>query len=181
MPDWLEGWRVATALKSILPRLESRRVHQNLALGKASAREYWRGKYHCTIDLLFDWFGISFMTTDNFCFYLQNRIIQTSQTGGQLYSDTPPLAFPVSAVWRANSCLCATSFEPEGLGRSIRVVVTSTHTILAHFHSVFHILDQFANVYDLWPRRDVVLFHESILAFLVLLWPKNEPICKWVC
>jgi hypothetical protein len=23
------------------------------------------GKYHCTIDLLFDWFGISCMTTDN--------------------------------------------------------------------------------------------------------------------
>jgi hypothetical protein len=30
-----------------------------------------RGKYHCTVDLLFDWFGISCMITDNFCFYLQ--------------------------------------------------------------------------------------------------------------
>ncbi len=28
------------------------------------------------------------MTTDNFYFYLQNRPIQTSQTGGQQYSDT---------------------------------------------------------------------------------------------
>ncbi len=45
-----------------------------------------RGKYHCTIDLLFDWFGISCMATDNFCFYLQNRLIQTSQTA--------PLVFP---------------------------------------------------------------------------------------
>ncbi len=44
--------------------------------------------------LLFDWFGISCMTDDNFCFYLQNRLIQTSQTGGQWYSDTPPLVFP---------------------------------------------------------------------------------------
>jgi len=50
-----------------------------------------RGKYHCTIDLLFDWFGISCMTTDNFCFYLQNRLIQASKTGGQRYSDTSPL------------------------------------------------------------------------------------------
>jgi hypothetical protein len=25
-------------------------------------------KYHCTVDLLFDWFGISCMTTDNFLF-----------------------------------------------------------------------------------------------------------------
>ncbi len=48
--------------------------------------EYKKGKYHCTIDLLFDWFGISCMTTDNFCFYFQNRLIQTSQTGGQQYS-----------------------------------------------------------------------------------------------
>jgi hypothetical protein len=34
------------------------------------------------------------MTTDNFCFYLQNRLIQTSQTGGQLYSDTFPFSIP---------------------------------------------------------------------------------------
>jgi hypothetical protein len=46
-------------------------------------REYLRGKYHCTVELQFDWFGISCMTTDNFCFNLQNRLIQTSQTGGQ--------------------------------------------------------------------------------------------------
>ncbi len=30
------------------------------------------------------------MTTDDFCFYLQNRLIQTGQTGGQLYNDTLP-------------------------------------------------------------------------------------------
>jgi hypothetical protein len=43
---------------------------------------------------LFDWFGISCMTTDNFCFYLQNRLIQTSQAGGQWYSDTSPFSIP---------------------------------------------------------------------------------------
>jgi len=44
-----------------------------------------RWKYHCTIGLLFDGFGV---TTDNFCSYLQNRLIQISQTGGQRYCDT---------------------------------------------------------------------------------------------
>jgi hypothetical protein len=34
------------------------------------------------------------MTTDIVCFYLQNRLIQTSQTGGQWYSDTPPFSIP---------------------------------------------------------------------------------------
>ncbi len=29
-----------------------------------------KGKYHCTVDLLSDWFGMTGMTTDNFCFYL---------------------------------------------------------------------------------------------------------------
>ncbi len=39
-------------------------------------------------------FEISCMTTDNFCFYLQNRLIQTSQTRGQQYSDTSPFSIP---------------------------------------------------------------------------------------
>jgi hypothetical protein len=34
------------------------------------------------------------MTTDNFCFYLQNRLIQTSQSGGQQNSDTSPFSIP---------------------------------------------------------------------------------------
>jgi hypothetical protein len=62
-------------------------------------------KYHCTIDLLFDWFGISCMTTDNFCFYLQNRLIQTSQTGGQRYSDTSPFSIPCPKMKGSKSFL----------------------------------------------------------------------------
>jgi hypothetical protein len=38
------------------------------------------------------------MTSDNFCFYLQNRLIQTSQTGGQQYSDTSPFSIPCSQI-----------------------------------------------------------------------------------
>jgi len=46
------------------------------------------------IDLLFDWFRISCLTTEIFCFYLQNRLIQTSQIGGQWYSDSSPFSIP---------------------------------------------------------------------------------------
>ncbi len=53
-----------------------------------------RGEHHCTVNLLFDQFGITCMTTDNFRFDLQNRLIQTGQTGGQLYSDTSPFSVP---------------------------------------------------------------------------------------
>jgi hypothetical protein len=55
--------------------------------------EYLRGKYHCTIDL-FDWFGISCMTIVKFCFYLQNRLLKTSQTGGHQYNDTSLFSIP---------------------------------------------------------------------------------------
>jgi hypothetical protein len=32
---------------------------------KGLYREYLRGKYHCTIDLLFDWFGLFFSANKN--------------------------------------------------------------------------------------------------------------------
>jgi hypothetical protein len=67
-------------------------IHLNNIYG--FSREYYRGTYHCTVDVLFDWFGISCMSTANFCFYMQNRPIQTGQTGGQQYSDTSPFSTP---------------------------------------------------------------------------------------
>ncbi len=58
------------------------------------------GKYHCTIDLLFDWLGISCMKTDIFCFDLQNRLIQPSQTGGQRYRNTSPLQYSLFILFK---------------------------------------------------------------------------------
>ncbi len=51
-------------------------------------------KGEVSLYLLFDWFGICCMTTDDFCFYLQNRLIPTGQTGDQWYSDTSPFSIP---------------------------------------------------------------------------------------
>jgi hypothetical protein len=79
-------------IPSLLPRLGKRSRVNILSMDKPGNTK--GGKYHCTIDLLFDWFGISCMTTDNFCFYFQNRLIQTSQTGGQQYSDSSPFSIP---------------------------------------------------------------------------------------
>jgi hypothetical protein len=44
------------------------------------------------------------MATGKFCFYLQNRLIQTSQTGGQQYSDTSPFSIPCSNCHDKSSC-----------------------------------------------------------------------------
>jgi len=51
------------------------------------------------------------MTTDNFCFYLQNRLIQTSQTGGQQYNDTSPFSIP----WCNKPC-----FETVYLAKNVK-------------------------------------------------------------
>jgi hypothetical protein len=64
----------------------------------STGREYLRGKYHCTVDLLIDWFGISCMITDTFCFYLQNRLIQTSQQEVNGTMILPPLVFSGTGV-----------------------------------------------------------------------------------
>ena len=47
------------------------------------------------------------MTTDNFCFYFQNRLIQTSQTGGQWYNDTSPFSIPCTSLFRGSCKLRA--------------------------------------------------------------------------
>jgi len=56
-----------------------------------------RGKYHCAVDLLFDWFGISCMTTDYFCFYLQNRLSKPVKQEVNCTVILPPLVFPALA------------------------------------------------------------------------------------
>jgi hypothetical protein len=56
------------------------------------------------------------MTTDNFCFYLQNRLIQTSQTGGQQYSDPSPFSIPWWETPRKFQVLLA---PPPPFGQSI--------------------------------------------------------------
>jgi hypothetical protein len=44
------------------------------------------------------------MTTDNFCFYLQNRLIQTSQTGGQWYNDISAFSIPWLDIYTTGYC-----------------------------------------------------------------------------
>jgi hypothetical protein len=52
------------------------------------------GKYHCTIDLLFDWFGLVCFANKNKNYHLSYSWFQTSQTGGQQCSDTSPFSIP---------------------------------------------------------------------------------------
>ncbi len=90
-----------------------------------------RGKSHCTLDLLFDWFGISSMITDNFCFYLQNRQIQTSQTGGQQYRVTSPFSIPQLYIHYLRRD--ASSHESLRLSPSVKVEKLSQSVLFTLF------------------------------------------------
>jgi hypothetical protein len=52
------------------------------------------GKYHCTVDLLLDLFGLVCFLNKNENCQLSYSWTQTSQTGGQQYSDTSPFSVP---------------------------------------------------------------------------------------
>ncbi len=61
------------------------------------------GKHHCTIDLLFDWFGLACFANKNKHCQLSYNWFQTSQTGGQWYSDTFPFSIPwPSLLWHTS-------------------------------------------------------------------------------
>ncbi len=52
------------------------------------------GKYYSTDDLLFDWFGLVCFANKKKNYQLPHSWFQTSQTGGQQYSDTSPFSIP---------------------------------------------------------------------------------------
>ncbi len=50
-------------------------------------------------------FGSAVWQLKVFCFYMQCRLIQTSQTGGQWYSDTAPFSIPWFVFWHLQPLL----------------------------------------------------------------------------
>ncbi len=69
-----------------------------LLQGIPCGREYLRAKYHCTVDLLFDWFGLVCFANKNENCQLLYTWFQTSQTGGQCYSDTFSIVYSVFSI-----------------------------------------------------------------------------------
>ena len=49
------------------------------------------GNFHCSADLLFDWFGFDRTSKSVSYQQKQNSRIKTIKTGSQLYSDTSPI------------------------------------------------------------------------------------------
>ncbi len=79
-------------LSSMLLGLSITPLENIYSIGRG--REYLRGKYHCSIELLFDWFGLACFINKNKNCQLSYSWLQTSQTGGQQYSDTSHFSIP---------------------------------------------------------------------------------------
>jgi len=67
-----QNWNVTTNAHSLFSQSLAK-IHIGLVQYVGASREYLTGKYDCTVDLLFDWFGISCMTTDNFLFLISKQ------------------------------------------------------------------------------------------------------------
>jgi hypothetical protein len=71
------------------------------------------------------------MTADNF-FFLENRLIQTSQMGGQWYSDTSPLSIPWSK------------------GQSFDIGIFFSRYILKLYEMIYNSDDAIPKLYNVW-------------------------------
>ncbi len=83
--------RLSLKVLQILPLVLSGDNQANKTF-QGQTREYLRGKYHCTVDLLLGWFGIVCFANKNKNCHLSYSWFQTSQAGGQWYSDTSPFS-----------------------------------------------------------------------------------------
>jgi hypothetical protein len=94
------------------------------------------------------------MATDNFCFYLQNRPIQTGQTGGQWYSYTSPFSIP----WTVSN-------QSVRTGAKLRTLIVE---IRKYTNFVFVGVHRYVAVM-IYRRLQVILIEGDDLAQLTLL------------
>jgi hypothetical protein len=98
------------------------------------------------------------MATDNFCFYLLNRLIQTSQSGGQLYTDTPPFEYsliPKSCQEKASFILPQTSVTKKNRFHLIAAKLFKDLRLGVNVEGRRKLIDNFRNV-------DLVNFQRSV-------------------
>jgi hypothetical protein len=94
------------------------------------------------------------MTTDHFCFYLQNRLIQTSQTGGQRYSYTSPFSIP----WLYHRTTCGLYYKS--------------------FTIVYY--DSNDNTIIIYDRNDSGLYYKTLIVTNLALAMSVNYVCKIV-
>jgi hypothetical protein len=93
------------------------------------------------------------MTTDNFCFYLINRLIQISQTGGQWYSDTSPFSIP-----------CLNKRQPIVLFATRAVNLSA---VCLCFIPVFQIYDMKTSIPNPIPLRKMIFSYFVTVAYTI--------------
>ncbi len=102
------------------------------------------GKYHCTVDLLFDWFGICCVTTVNFCVFLQNRLIQTLKQEVNGTVILPSLVFPVMLYY---TYVCVYLFVNVCMYYEMHIYVSKK---FKQVYRVYFLLIFFIGLFNMW-------------------------------
>jgi hypothetical protein len=98
------------------------------------------------------------MITDNFCCYLQNRLIQTSVSGGQRYSETCLFSIPWLVPWSRHAATFSITTLSTSMTRLGQILA-----IWATFYStIFYLNKQF-------PRMVCIRYFEVYNVFDVHL------------
>ncbi len=96
-----------------------------------------RGKYHCTVDLLFDWLGLVCFANKNKNCQLSSSWFQTSQTGGQRYSDTSPFSIPYFYGYKVRGNSENVKFHKWQIHCCLKWVCQSLSLIYFNFANLF--------------------------------------------
>ncbi len=111
--------------------------------------------------------SISMMTTDNFCFYLQNRQIETSQTGGQQYNDASPWSIPWTKV------IAAKFHDNKQSNKHSQIILIAIlfMMFLLKWIKLSLISEEFDQQSNLWLMPQPILSHTLSLTLFFLSLP----------
>ncbi len=127
-------------------------------------REYLRGKYHCTVDLLFDWFRLVCFANKNKKYQLSYSESQTSQTRGHGTVILPHLVFPGLIIEASLTFSIMTPF---------RIVSYFICCSCVPFCSgEFHFVEYHSTVYldSAWPDSSIFCQFGYFLKLVVIFW-----------
>ena len=104
---------MTTGREATTPSTTTKRLTGQFKTAPDSSEEpLLNGKYYCTVELLFDLFGLACFVNKNKNCQLSYSWFQTSQTGGQWHVILPPLVFPALSclMFGSKASLCPKSW-----------------------------------------------------------------------
>ncbi len=98
-------------------------------------------KYHCTVDLLFDWFGLVCFANKNKNCQLSYCWFHTNQTGGQRYNDSSLFSIPWIVALSITAVGLMTLSITIKMRQPAQCHLLPSVVMLSAFNAQFHVID----------------------------------------